>query len=106
MVNVDEVLDYQYSDWDLGECTIRTYLIQIARQCWIDGEGFSGKRPFGNSGWKYDICNALATGGFINGERDGDGGWFSVDRTAADSLIHACFDRLQNPTASNTWEND
>lgn len=25
-----------------------------------EGEGFSGKRPFGNSGWEYEWCEAVA----------------------------------------------
>jgi hypothetical protein len=95
MIEVDTVLNYTYSAWDLGECTIRHYLIELAKQCWIEEESFGGKRPFGNSGWKSDVYYALADGGFITGVKDGHGNWFDVDYSSADLIISECFKKLQ-----------
>jgi len=45
---------------DAGDnLTVRDYFYNLLRTLWIEEEGFSGKRPFGNSGWQYDIYNAL-----------------------------------------------
>jgi hypothetical protein len=39
-------------DSDAGDnITIRDYLRILLETLWEEGEGFSGKRPFGNSGW-------------------------------------------------------
>lgn len=52
-------------DGDLGKVPLRYYLGKLLYTLWCDGEGFSGKRPFGNSGWDYDIAYALCAGGFV-----------------------------------------
>ena len=39
--------------------TVREYLVALARTVWEEGEGFSGKRPFGNSGWEHEVYNSL-----------------------------------------------
>jgi hypothetical protein len=48
--------------------TIRDYLYMLLNKLWIEEEGFNGKRPFGNSGWKIDLPTQLAKHGFINGK--------------------------------------
>ena len=63
---------------------------------WEKGEGFSGKRPFGNSGWEYDIYRPLISGGFIPGKLDGEGYYVdTVDKKIAEpyvfKLIQAAF---------------
>jgi hypothetical protein len=40
---------------------------------WDEGESFSGKRPFGNSDWEYDLYVPLIQAGFIEGKLDADG---------------------------------
>lgn len=40
--------------------TLREILTDLLITVWIDEEGFSGKRPWGNSSWQYDITEALA----------------------------------------------
>ena len=40
--------------------TIGEYLITLSQQVWSKGERFSGKRPFGNSGWEHELYLALA----------------------------------------------
>jgi hypothetical protein len=92
-VNIESVLEYEFESTDLGKCTIEHYLMALARQCWIKEEGFSGKRPFGNSGWKTDIYAALADGGFIKGEKE-DGDYFSLDTVRGNEIILECFDYI------------
>lgn len=95
-MEIDDVLNFVYSNWDLGECSIRHYLIELAKRCWVEVDRFGGKRPFGNSGWKWDVYYALAEGGFVTGTKDDAGNWDDVDHEAADKIILACFDRLQS----------
>jgi hypothetical protein len=46
---------------DAGDnLTCREYLCALLEVLWDEGESFSGKRPFGNSGWDGDILDALA----------------------------------------------
>jgi len=45
--------------------TVRRYLRELLSAVWSDGEGFSGKGPFGNSDWDYDLYLPLGRAGFI-----------------------------------------
>ena len=96
MPEIEDVLKFVYSGRDLGECSIRYYLVELAKQCWIKEDGFNGKRPFGNSGWQWDIYFALAEGGFVDGQKDEDGNWDNVDQRKAEEIILACFEKLQS----------
>lgn len=87
MINED-VLNITFESKDLGETTtIRQYLLRLLTTLWDDEDSFSGKRPYGNSGWKYEIYYALAEEGYIEGERTEDGGWDDMDIETADKLI-------------------
>jgi hypothetical protein len=55
-----DILKIKMVDNDAGAKTIREYLVSLIYQLWVEGEGFSGKRPFGNSGWEYELYNSLA----------------------------------------------
>jgi len=48
--------------------TVREYLHKLLETLWIEGEGFSSKRPFGNSGWENDLIIPLVQAGFIEGK--------------------------------------
>jgi hypothetical protein len=65
-----ELLDFVFPHSDLGHISIREYFHALLKQLWKDGERFSGKYPFGNSGWEYDLYYALAEAGEIAGKRD------------------------------------
>lgn len=43
-----------------SDLTCREYLCTLLQTVWDEKEGFSGKRPFGTSGWEHDIYGALA----------------------------------------------
>jgi hypothetical protein len=75
-------------DCDIGDdITIRDYLRTLLMTLWEEGEGFSGKRPFGNSGWKYDLYAPLIKGGFVAGELDEDGCIQELDDTIAYAYV-------------------
>lgn len=77
-----------------GEITIKEYLILLLRTLWREGEGFSGKRPFGNSGWDYDLYIALIKAGYVEGTFDEDGFIEDFDETTAADLIEKVIDSL------------
>lgn len=60
-----EILALPMEPNDAGALTVREYLKALVAAVWRKGEGFSGKRPFGNSGWECDLLRALARGGAI-----------------------------------------
>ena len=77
-------------DSDAGNnLTLRQYFEKLLITLWKEGEGFSGKQPFGNSGWKYDIFSLLSENGFIpNGESKGyDGQFIEINEKEADDFV-------------------
>lgn len=81
------VLDTPMQDNDPDATTIREYLKALLTTLWDEGEGFSGKRPFGNSGWKYEVYSALVMARLVGGSFDSDGALAQVDDDDADALI-------------------
>jgi hypothetical protein len=79
---------------DAGAETVREYLKALLRELWREGEGFSGKRPFGNSGWECDLYEPLIQAGAIGGAFDDDGNIEHVDETAARAAIAAAIEAL------------
>lgn len=75
-----------HSDFD-KDLTIRGYFHELLLTLWMEGEEFSGKRPFGNSGWEYDIYTPLIKAGVIEGTLDEDGYIQEFDNKKADKLV-------------------
>ena len=90
----DEILLLSMPENDAGARTIGGYLKKLLAALWTDGEAFSGKRPFGNSGWDYDLYAALVRGGAVEGALDEDGFVDDFDKESADKLIFAAIDYL------------
>lgn len=75
-------------DSDAGDSlTVREYFRALLLKLWSEREGFSGKRPFGNSGWEYELYAPLIKAGAIPGELDEDGNVDEVDYAVADAYI-------------------
>lgn len=66
-------LEVRFSSDAGDDLTVREYLRTLLMTLWEEGEGFSGKRPFGNSGWEYNIYNPLVKAGLLPGTIDDDG---------------------------------
>ncbi len=75
---------------DADADTIHDYLTTLLLTVWDEQDGFSGKRPFGNSGWAWDLYLPLVKAGFVSGEfyEDGDIKTATVDKKAAHALIY------------------
>ena len=50
------------------DCTLREYLKLQLTTLWRESEGFSGKRPLGDSGWEWEIAQLLVEAGYVEGK--------------------------------------
>src|SRR5271157_4235411 len=78
---------------DLGEQTLVDYLKSLLETMWQEGEGFSGKRPFGNGGWQFDVYRALVRTDLVEGLIK-DGELVNCDTKAGDALVLAVIKRF------------
>jgi hypothetical protein len=99
---IRQVLDLDLGPNDSGERTVRGYLLRLLRDVWTEGEGFDGKRPFGNSSWDYDIKVPMLKAGLVSGRLDSDGYVEQLDDAAADALILAAIAALDAPRLTVT----
>lgn len=76
---------------DAGAATVGQYLIILAHKVWSEGEGFSGKRPFGNSGWHCDLWKTFIKHDVVRGEIDEEGDVASIDDWSFDSAMISIF---------------
>lgn len=96
-----EVLDLpmrQPNDADAE--TVREYLVKLLATLWEEGEGFSGKRPLGNSCWESDLYLPLIAAGVVDATLDEDGFLDEIDdvaETKAQQLITAAIQSLGAP---------
>lgn len=81
-------------DNDSGATTVRGYLIKLLETLWREQEGFSGKRPFGNSSWECDLLIPLVKAGLIEGSLDEDGYLETLDDGAGEAVILAAIKAL------------
>lgn len=58
--------------------TFNEYLKEILIAFFMEGETFNGKRPFGESDWRYDICEAFIKNGVIEGKLDKEYGIIDI----------------------------
>jgi len=91
------ILEIEFFCDDFHEkITIKEYFIRLLLELWQDGEGFNGKRPFGNSGWDYQIYQALVKNGIVEGVLDSEGYLEHFDQVEADKLIIEAIKNLGN----------
>jgi hypothetical protein len=82
-------------DCDAGaNITVRDYLFELLIAVWDEGESFSGKRPFGNSGWEYDLYAPLIQAGLSK-----------ASSTPTDTSRVGLFSRLFVLRRTSTWLN-
>jgi len=81
------ILDLPMSSNDARATNIGEYLRALLATLLDEGESFSGKRPFGNSGWEYDLYKPLIVAGLVQGSLDGDGYIDNLDVRAAREII-------------------
>ncbi len=89
-----EVLDLPMDENDAEAKTVRDYLKALLRHLWHEQESFSGKRPFGNSGWEYELYRAPVKAGLVKGDEDGDPA-DAGEKSKAHALIYSALEALQ-----------
>lgn len=62
-LTTQEILDLKVNK----KLTIRSYLELLLITLFKEGESFSGKRPFGDSCWEYELYDPLAKAGLVRG---------------------------------------
>lgn len=72
---------------DAGAATVGEYLEKLLLRLWEEAEGFSGKRPFGNSDWQFEVYASLIKAGYEIGSLDEDDFVDFLDCVKADKLI-------------------
>lgn len=88
-----EILELEFESTDLErKITIRDFFKELLTALFKEGECFSGKRPFGNSGWDFDLCVCLAKNRVIDGHNQIDPDYpededWDYDSTEAENKI-------------------
>jgi hypothetical protein len=62
-----------FCDRDNSIMSIREYLYELFSDLFHQGEDFNSKRPWGNSGWQFDVYTALIREGILPGMLDSEG---------------------------------
>lgn len=89
-MNNDEILGLTISTSGFDDITVSEFFVKLLSKVWVEEESFSGKRPFGNSGWEYDLVASIGeAGGFpmVNEGTDEDPDWVLEDEDAAMDTI-------------------
>ena len=87
----DTLVQNPYGGKDL---TLKEYLKETFLTFIHEGESFSGKRPFGNSDWDWQIYKGLITLDNSLGTLDEDGYIDTVNRKACDKIIVQCVEEV------------
>lgn len=83
---------------DLNETiSIHEYLHKLLSTLWEEQDGFSGKRPFGNSGWAWEIFACLIRFGEIPGKLDEYGDVEEGDFSDCEQIIREYIEMLSRP---------
>lgn len=80
------VLQTKMDTNDSGAETVGDYLRALLRNVWQEEEEFSGKRPFGNSGWQSEVYNALVKAGLLEGDEDGPISYDDAEKLILDAI--------------------
>lgn len=65
-----KALDVKLGPNDCDAETVRQYFKELLYELLYREESFSGKRPFGNSGWRYEFLEPLHEAGFCSERPD------------------------------------
>lgn len=88
------LLDLPLPPNESGATTVRGYLTELLIRLWEYENMFSGKRPFGMSGWQYDLYVPMIRAGLVTGEFDADDELVRFDDVRADDLVLAAIREL------------
>lgn len=88
------ILDLKMQQNTAEAKTVKEYLKKLLECIWLEGESFSSKRPFGESGWQYELYEVIVANKLVDieyfEEIDPDEMWENIrdfDSKQADRLI-------------------
>ena len=93
----DEILELKCGQMDFKHISIRQHLHELMSTLWEEGEGFSGKKPFGNSGWEYDLYKPLVIHGIVKGDVDEYGDIENFSHKECHRIIDSLIDHIFFP---------
>jgi len=79
-------IEFHSREFD-SQVTIGDFLTELLAKLWDEKDQFSGKRPFGNSSWEYDLYTALIENDIVEGKLDEWGDVEDLDKALADKII-------------------
>lgn len=88
-----QLLHLPMGDNDAQAATVGEYLGLLLSTLWLQAEGFSSKRPFGNSDWQWAVYTTMIKAGLASGSVYLEDGWEEIvefdqeARLAADEII-------------------
>lgn len=84
----DDVFNVPFTEKnDAGAGTVGGYLAKLLTALIEKEEGFSGKRPFGNSGWLWELGKPLVEAGLVPGTLDDEGYLDDLDEDALKAVL-------------------
>ena len=90
-----DILSIPMSSNDANARTVGDYLRRLLLELLTERDGFTGKRPFGNSGWfSGDLVAALVRAGVVDGTLDAEGCVIRCDKAAALILLTEAINKL------------
>lgn len=98
------LIDVPMGENDINAKTVGEFLKTLLVTLWNEGEGFSGKRPFGNSDWQWQVHAALIKAGYEIGTLDEEGYIETLDWSKADKLVvDAISEVFAEPVRHGRW---
>ena len=76
--------------------TFREYFRELLITLWDQSESFSGKRPFGNGAWQFDIYAVLIKNDAIKGTLDKDGYVDRLNTEEAEDYVRSMIGEIFN----------
>ena len=89
-----EILNNCMVDLNGSDVTLREYFRLLLTELYNAEDGFSGKRPFGNSGWVLDILAGLGRIGVIKATFDSYGYLEDVDEDRGHAVVFELIDEV------------
>jgi hypothetical protein len=102
--NAELILNLKVENFD-DDVTVRAYLHDLLITLWREGDSFSGKRPFGDSGWEYDLYIVLVQNGYAAGQYD-DGELTNWSPDECNGIVEDVINYCFQPVVKEINDND
>lgn len=89
MISLHQIKNIEYQSQELhdSQITVGDFLKELLCTLWMEEEGFSSKKPFGNSSWQHEIYSVFVQNKIISGTIDEYGDFEECDYKLADKIV-------------------